>query len=67
MEICIKICVCGSIRFGLVLKNQSKIRAVFTKCHPNTFNNIRFCTIFDYFGSVCGFNLDRFGFEHPSI
>ena len=56
------------MRFGSVLKNQSKVRcnqAVFTKCHPNTSNNIRFCAVFGFFRSVCGFNLDRFGFEHP--
>jgi len=58
------------MRFGLVLKNQSKIQSnlsIFTKCHPNTPNNIRFCAVFSFFISVCGFNLDQFGFEHPYI
>ena len=61
MEIYIKIFVSGLVQFSLVLKINPKfdlIQAVFTKCHPNTSNNIRFCVVFGFFGSICGFNLD---------
>ena len=39
-------------------------RADFIKCHSNTSNIVQFYAVFGFFLSVCGFNLDRIGFEH---
>jgi len=49
MEIYIKIFVCGSVRFWKINPKSNPIQAVFTKCHPNTSNNIRFCAVFGFF------------------
>jgi hypothetical protein len=57
-----------AVWFGSVYKNKSKIRsdpAVFKKGHQNTSKIIRFFAVFGFFGSVYGFYLDWFEFEHP--
>jgi len=66
MEIYIKIFVCGSVWFGFEKSIQNLIQSKrfsqnVIQTHPIIFDFMRF----RFFGSICGFNLDRFRFEHP--
>jgi hypothetical protein len=54
-----------AVLFGFEKSIRNPIRRFSQKGNPNTSKNIWFFAVFDFFGSICGFYLDWFGFEHP--
>jgi len=54
----------GSVRFLSYKPKTEPNLSVFNLYGPNTSKNL-FFAVFGFFGSVGGFFLNRFGYEHP--